>query len=65
MDGGSDLFSAASISHMLTVVILDLCTLLCIVLINAQSLLEMVFMCIETGGGRTCTRSNYTFDLEE
>lgn len=37
MNGGNDLFSEASISHILTVVILDLCTLLCILVVNVQS----------------------------
>jgi len=50
MNGRSHLFSAASISHMLIVVILDLCTLLCIVVIDVQSILDTA---IETMRGVT------------
>jgi len=40
-----------SVSHMLTDVILDLCMSLCIIVINAHSFLEMMF--VDTTGSTT------------
>lgn len=66
MNGGSDLFFCSFwISHMLIVVIQDLCTLLCIVLMDI--ILEMFDVRVRRGWikAEKCTRSNYTFYLEE